>query len=201
MTGLEAFLVPILTGIGVGAETAATVGTVANVAGTALAVGGAVSEYQGQKAASKFEAQQAMQRANAERVVAMQKAQEETRKKEALMAKQRAAFGASGGGTGGSAAQIVADTEQQGNYNAELELWQGETRAAGYKDQANAARFEAQLARSALPFKIGSTIVKGAADFSKSSAGVYGDAMIGDEYDADSGWRTKTYKTSPYRYG
>lgn len=202
MTGLEAFIIPALTGLGVASETAATVGTVANVAGTALAIGGTIAGYQGQKAAGKMEAANAERKANAERVVAQQKAEEERRKKEYLISKQRAAFGASGGGVGGSAAQVIADTEGQGLYNSELQLWQGEERAKGYEDQANAARFETKLAKSALPFSLGSTIIKGAVGLGKSGAfGGYGDTLIADDYDADSGWRTKTTKTSPYRYG
>lgn len=153
-------------------------------------------------AAGKLEAQNAVARARSERIVAQQKAEKESREKEFLIAKQRAAFGSSGGGMGGSAGQVIADTEGQGMFNSELQLWQGEQRAAGYEDQAKAAQFETKLARSALPFKLGSTILNGVTKF-KSSGGFGGDGetLIGDDYDADSGFRTKTYKASPYRYG
>lgn len=201
MVGLETFIIPALTALGASAQTAGTVGTIANVAAVGAGAASTYAGYQGQVASNKMQAEDARRRGIQEIAIAQTKAAEERRKKEKLISQQRAQFGASGGGLGGSAAEVIGETELQGNYNSELELWQGQERANGYEDQARAALFENKQAKAALPFKLGSQIIKGGIDIAKSFPVAGSDSVIlGTDYDPNSGWETTTRRNSPYRY-
>lgn len=207
MTGFE-FLLPALMGAGEMATAAApvmgaaqSIAPIASVAGTGLSVLGTIAGVDAASAAAKAQAAQERRAANAEMVKAAQKAEAEQKKKEYMLSSQRARFGASGGGTGGTAAEIMGDTEAQGNLNSELELWQGKERATAYLDEAKMKLFDAKQQQKTMPLKIGSQIISGVGGLAKygGSSG-YGDTLIDASYDPDSNFYTNTYKSSPYRY-
>lgn len=82
-------------------------------------------------------------RANQERAVAQRQAEGEREKAERLMSRQQAVAASSGGGTGGSAAEIIAETGREGEYRSDLTLWESEEKARGRADQAALYRWEA----------------------------------------------------------
>jgi hypothetical protein len=110
------------------------------------------------------------------------------------MSQQRARLAASGAGLGGTAAEIVADTEAKGDYNAELELWQGQQRAAAAMDDAKLSLYKNKQESAALPFKIGSQIITGVSNQVKMTPRPLGDTIIASDYDPESGWYTTTKK-------
>jgi len=110
-------------------------------------------------------------RANEDRAVSQHQAEEQRKKTKSLISQQQAAYAASGGGTGGSASEVIGSTAGQGEYNAELELWQGEQKARGLDDQASLERFAAKQKRKALPLKIGATVLTGASKVAGSWGG------------------------------
>lgn len=203
---------------------AASIGTAATIGGTALAVTGTLAAADAQKNASitseniananaQTEATELRQRSASEMATSQLQAQQEKRKENALVSKQMAMYGASGGGGGGSASTVEANTEGQGDYNSELDLWQGQTRQADYSDKANQVLFGAQeggmqmqeardTSSALMPLQIGSQLISGASNYAKfSGPSSSSSTLIGSDYDADSGWYTNTYKNSPYRYG
>ncbi len=202
MTGLEAFVIPALVGAGE-AVSAAPLTTALSVASTGLGVAGAVGSANAQSAGLKAQAQQDQAKAGAERAAASAKAEQENKKKEALLSAQQARFGASGGGTTGTAAEVMGDTAAQGNYNAEMQLWSGNEKANGYIDDANQKLADAGNVQSALPLQIGSQIITGASKFAGKMPSYGGDGpMIDASYDPDSGFMTTTRSAAPqYRYG
>lgn len=206
MTGMEAFILPALMSAGTAATTAATAAApYAAVAGTGLGVLGTLAQADAEKAGYKAQAAENMKRANQEMITASQKAEQEQKKKEYLISQQRARFGASGAGTGGTAAEMIGESEAQGDLNTELQLWQGTTRSNAYLDEAKMKLADAKQVSKTLPLKIGSQIVSGITGMAKSSTGgsAYGDgsSLIDSSFDPDSGFYTNTYKSSPYRYG
>lgn len=139
----------------------------------------------------------------AERAVASVQAERRQKAAERLVSEQRARFAASGGGLGGSAAEVMAETEEKGAYNSALEMWQGEEKARGLEDSAAIARAASKAQRSALPFKIGATILTGGAKAYGASGGTWdfgGGDVISEDYDPDSGWRTTTRRSRGVYY-
>lgn len=236
MTGLE----PLLIAAGASAATASAVSTAATVATIGLGVAGSYATYQGQRQAARDQnaqidlqnrqiteqnavnlsvananAKSLRDRGTQELAVASRQAEYQRRKSAYLVSQQRAQFAASGGGLGGSAAEIMASTELQGDYNAELELWSGQEKKRGADYQGDVTIAEAKASQRyqrtdyargpssiALGLNVGSQILSG---LSKSSLGDYktpsGGAVISDDYDASSGWRTTTTRASPFVYG
>lgn len=210
MTGLEAFIIPALTSIGSSAaaagSTIASAATAAapyaTIASTGLGVAGAVQSANTNSEIAKAQSEQDLQHANAEQVTAQQKASAQERKEEYLLSAQRARFGASGGGQGGTAEVVQGNTAAQGDLNQELELWQGTQQANAYTDASNMKLASAKAEQSALPLTIGSKIVSGVSGLAKpGGVPTFGDTTIGSSYDPDSGFYTTTTKASPYRYG
>lgn len=150
-----------------GIETAAGVGlaelfsgvTAEGVAQAAVLGAGAASAYGSiQQANAQADAQEANarnaaviadaqgkadeQRATEERAMSIRRAEEKQLETDRLMARERAVSAASGGGTGGSAADIEAQSAGEGKFQSDVELWKGEERAKG-------AYFQTGLDRSA----------------------------------------------------
>jgi hypothetical protein len=133
------------------------------LAGTAVSAGGALMAADAQSSALKAEAAAAERRASEERAIAQKKAEDERKKAAALKSQQQAAYAASGGGieAGDSATEVMAETGKQGEYNAELQLWQGEEAAKGQEFSAAAKRAAASSAKTAGFVNAGSTILSG----------------------------------------
>jgi hypothetical protein len=114
---------------------------------------GAIKEGQAAEAAGRSKADAlratadaATVRAGQERGMAQRTAEEQDRQTARLMGKQRAIAAASGGGTGGSAAEIVAKTAGEGKFQSDLELWKGEEKGRGLEHQAEIDRLSADEA-------------------------------------------------------
>lgn len=154
MTGMELFFIAASTATAIGST------ILSNKAQQQAAMAeGAIADQQAsismqQAADLRRRAEQDRQNGIAEQAAAQRRAIGQRREAERLTATQRAKFANSGVGMWGSAAYVVAETEAQGDYNAEMELWQGDEKARAYKasevsslQQANIEERNAQIQR------------------------------------------------------
>jgi hypothetical protein len=103
--------------------------------------GGMAANRAGEYNAAALERQGTDERAAAQRV-AMERRAETDR----VISKQIAGAAASGAGFGPSLLDVIGDTAARGEYLAQGDMYQGETRARGLKDRANIARYEGRNA-------------------------------------------------------
>ncbi len=112
-----------------------------SIGGAAVSAIGAIQQGNAAQAASNYNAARMEQNAAIEREQANQREEAKRRETRLLLGAQRAAFAQSGGGMGGSAADVM----QQSAINAELDAltlrYEGEMRARGMESEAAAERF------------------------------------------------------------
>lgn len=132
MTGMEPFLIAA----GMSAATAGSVATAASVASTVAAVAGAGltaygTIYQGQAGAdaAKFQAKQLQTKADQEMAIASRAADQKRREGALLTSRARAAAAGSGGGTdNATVTNILTGIQNEGEYNALIEMYNGTQR-------------------------------------------------------------------------
>ena len=103
--------------------------------------GGASAQQAGEFNARGFERMSAEERAAAQRA-----AMERRREGDLVLSRQRALAAASGAGAGPSLLDIIGDTAARAEYQAQGEMYTGETRARALLDRAAAARYEGRNA-------------------------------------------------------
>ncbi len=124
--------------------------------GSLVSAAGAVSQGLAQKRAGKvaqrmgdYEALGYERNAAAAEAGAQAQAFERQRDTDELISKQVAEAAASGGGVENpTILDIVGRTAQRGSYLTRSELYQGESRAAGLRDEAAASRYRGKVARA-----------------------------------------------------
>lgn len=105
-------------------------------------VGGAAqaqqAKYAGkaQQTVAEFQARQLRQQAGQTRATSQLQSIEEQRKAKLAMSRAKAIAAASGGGTGGSVANILSRLRAEGDWNAAAALYEGEEAARGMEAQA-----------------------------------------------------------------
>lgn len=119
------------------------------IAGVVLSAYGAMKQGQAQKQqaqqmqqAKEFEAAQMDQNAGQETAAAQRRALEERRRATMVASRALAVASASGGGTSGSAEEIISDIAGEGAYRSALEIYGGEDRARRLRMGAAGARYE-----------------------------------------------------------
>lgn len=155
------------------------------LASTALGAAGQVMSSNAESAAAEANAKQLEARSTADLADSTIKADQDRKQADRLISKQRAIAAASGGGTGGSAATIIADTAGQSQYRSDMDIWLGENRSASDKYAADVQRMEDRAKRRALPFAVGASVLSGV------SRAAYGRSAL-DRKSADA---------SDYAYG
>lgn len=114
------------------------------IVGAGMSLYGTATQYQAQRAAaeaslnaSKAEAEMMKQKGAEEMAVSQREAQQQARKTQAVQDRARAVAAAGGGGTGGSALNIIADLGVAGK-EAEQEIYrQGAQRQRDYGNKAS----------------------------------------------------------------
>lgn len=137
-------------GAAAGASTLTTLGTVAGLLGTGVSMVGGLAAGQAANDAAKAQAAGLDRAANAERAKGQRASFDERDKAKLLLSRQQALAAASGAGAGMDAPSIVKimrDTTGQGELNAQMAAWNGETQARGLEDQATAARVSGRATR------------------------------------------------------
>lgn len=103
--------------------------------------GGIAADRAGKYNAAALERQAVEERAAAQRTALDRRAETER-----VISKQVAGAAASGAGFGPSLLDVIGDTAQRGEYLAQGDMYQGETRARGLKDRAAIAKYEGRNA-------------------------------------------------------
>lgn len=148
------------------------------------------SQAKSDAAAARYEADAMDQKAGQERAVSQFQAEQRQKEAQRLLSRQQALGAASGAGTGGSFATVQAKTAEKGQFNADLEMWQGETAARGLEQNAKLKRVGAsqilatdKARRRTMPLQYASTIISGATKI----AGIGADAGYWKP-PANAGW-------------
>jgi hypothetical protein len=136
-------------------------------AGTAMSAAGAYSAGQTQKATSEAEAESLRKKADWEQALGQSNAEIERKKADSVRSEQLARFAASGGGTGGSAAGVMAQTTARGEFNALLTQAQATEQAAGLRDSASAKEYAGDKAATGGMISAGGTILTGMSKFGR----------------------------------
>lgn len=135
------------------------------VAGTAIQAIGAIQQGKSAQSAANANAANLEQTAAIERAQANQREEAKRRETRQVLGLQRAAFAQSGGGLGGSAADVM----QQSAVNAELDAltlrYEGDLRARGMEAEASQERFSGKVAKRAGYFNAAGSILSGAAQY------------------------------------
>jgi hypothetical protein len=135
------------------------------IAAAATKAVGAIQQGNAAKAAGDYNAAMLEQGATAERQ--QTSAREDAKRREArmVMGAQRAAFAQSGGGLGGSAADVM----QQSSINAELDAltlrYEGDLRARGMQAEATSERFAGKQAQRQGYFAAAGSILGGSGEY------------------------------------
>lgn len=209
MTGMEPFIAASLleagsaaaAGVGSAAAgaTAATgmsVGTMAGIAGTGLGALGTIQQTNAQSAMADANSAAQMRRGGEERAASQAQAYQLRHKTDLVLGQEQADLAASGGGMGGSGAELLAGTAGRGKYNEEMALWGGEERARGLEDAAAVTRFAGKQGRAALPLKLGAQVLTGVSKIgSQGGWGDWSSPEVADSVtDQDTGETINTYK-------
>ncbi len=113
--------------------------------GTGLSAAGTIYAGSQAKAAANDQAKAMEQKGEQEVAIAQRKARESRREKQLVLSRQRAVAAASGGGVNDPTTEsIMAKTEEKGEYNALLDMYNGATMRADLYREAGVARAEGQ---------------------------------------------------------
>lgn len=125
----------------------AALAAIATIAATGLQVMGTIQQGKSQQAALNYEAQMRDKKAAEERAASQRTSIEKRREGELAMSRGKAIAAASGAGVvNPSILDIYSETAQRSEYNAQTELYGGESRARGEMDQAALARAKGKAA-------------------------------------------------------
>jgi len=141
------------------------------LASAGLGAAGMISESKSADAVADANARQLEAKRKADLAQGTANAEHRRKQADLLLSRQRAVAAASGAGTGGSAADIMAETGAQGEFDSALDIWLGRERASGDQYAADMARAEARARRRALPFNVGATVLSGVSKASSMGFG------------------------------
>lgn len=135
------------------------------IAGTAINALGAIQQGNSARRAADYNAAMAEQNAAVELQQAGQREEAKRREARMILGSQRAAFAQSGGGMGGSAADVM----QQSAINAELDAltlrYEGVLRARGLQAEAASERFAGKQAQRQGYMQAAGSILSGAGSY------------------------------------
>jgi hypothetical protein len=175
---------------------ATAVAVVGTLVAANAAAGQARSEGAAQQQMGQFQAKQLRQRAGQERAVSQRQAVEENRRARLARSKALAIAGASGGGTGGTVDDILADLTAEGRMNADAALYEGEESARGLETQANASIAEGKYANDAS--KYAARNIKRASYMSAAGTTMQGAASMYSKYWPEATDTTSSYVETPH---
>lgn len=142
-----------------GLETLAAVG---GLIGSGVSAVGQIAAGQQQKAMADYQAQQLDQQAKDRMAVATRDAEQEAKKKDALLSRQTALAASSGGGVQNqSVLKLLEDTEAQGTFNANSAIYGGQSDASGLRSQAAVSRAEGKAAQTGSYLGAAGTLISG----------------------------------------
>jgi hypothetical protein len=126
------------------------IGTVGSLVGASASASAAKDEGKAQEAMAEYHASQLRYKAGQERASSQKAAEGERRRGKLAQSRAKAVAAASGGGaTAPTVMDILGRLRGQGEYNAQVALYEGEEAAKGLEGQADAAIAQGKYARAA----------------------------------------------------
>lgn len=141
------------------------------IAGTAMQAIGAIQQGNAAKSAADYNAAIAEQNATVERQQAGAREDAKRREVRQILGQQRAAFAQSGGGMGGSAADVMHQSSVNGELDALTLRYEGDLRARGLEAGATQERFAGKQAQTQGYMQAVGTILGGASRYGEYKAG------------------------------
>lgn len=154
-----AFIIPTLSALG-GAVATGGAGAALAAGGTILGTMGAVQAGKSASVMANYQADLADRRANEERATSIKEAQNRKHQGDLLTSRARAVGAASGGGLD---LDLMGDLEEETEMRALNAIWEGESRATDYENQAREKRWEGKQRKRAGYMKGVSTLLSGGA--------------------------------------
>lgn len=121
--------------------------------------------------ASRYQARMLSQAARVEQQQAGAREEAQRRMARRVLGSQRAAFGQAGTGTGGSAADVMAQSARDAELDALTIRYEGDLRARGMMAEAEGQRYAGRQARRAGYFQATGTLLGAAGDYAGKGAG------------------------------
>lgn len=138
-------------------------------AGTAMSAIGSMQQGQAAKAAAGYNAAMMEQNATVERQQAGAREDAQRRQARQVLGAQRAAFAQSGGGMGGSAADVMGQSAMNAELDALTLRYEGDLRARGMESQAASERYSGRSSAMAGYMGAAGSILSGAARYGEYS--------------------------------
>lgn len=134
----------------------------ASAVGTGISAIGQIQAGRQQEAMAEYQAEQMELQAQDKMALATRDAEQEAKKKDALLSRQVALAADSGGGVqNASVLGILEDAEAAGQYNVDTAIYNGQQESAGLRSQAGATRLEGKAARTGATLGAAGTLISG----------------------------------------
>lgn len=151
-----------------------TAGLVMSGVGTAIAASNTLASGKAAQASANYTADQVESNASGELASAQRQALERRHAAKLAISASRARAGASGVDPGaGSAFENEGQLAERGEYQALMELWNGQNAATGLRNKANAVRFEGDARRSESKLGAIATLASGGGSMMSSAGKLY----------------------------
>ena len=135
------------------------------IASTAMNAIGAIQQGNAARASAEYNAKILEQNAVVERQQASAREEAQRRQSRQVLGQQRAAFAQSGGGMGGSAADVMEQSGIMAELDALTLRYEGDLRARGMEVSASQERFAGKQAQRQGYFAAAGSILAGAGDY------------------------------------
>ena len=145
-----------------------TLGLIAGLVGSGVSAVGAIAQGNAADEAARATAAAQERRAGEERAAATKEAARKSQQTALLLSRQQALAASSGGGaTDSTVLDLMGGVAKEGQYQQDISLYQGESKAVNLEDEAALARWKGQQARTAGYIGAGSSILSGVSSFSR----------------------------------
>lgn len=170
----SSFALMELGGAGAGAASGGGgLGSMFSLLGTGVSAAGQIAAGQNAQAMANAEAAELKRRAAEERAAAQREAMEKRKKANLLLSRSQAVSAASGAGaTDPTVLAVEGGIAKEGEYQADVENYLGESRARGLIHKAAMTQAEGADAKQASLFRAGGTILSGISPYFQRYGGM-----------------------------
>lgn len=149
----------------------AAVSAVAGLAGTLMSANAERDAGKSEAMARQMEARALERKAAEDRAAAQREAIRRSKESELANSRAQALAAASGGGaTDKTVLDLMAGAAEEGEYQTQAAIYEGESRGRGLESQAEIERFKAQRARKAGNMRANATLLSGASSFAGAAS-------------------------------
>jgi hypothetical protein len=153
----------------------AVAGAVAGLGGTLMSAGAAQAQGEAEQQSRMLEARAMERKANEDTAASQREGIRRSREASLVASRQQALAAASGGSaTDKTVLDLMSGTAEEGAYQSQSALYEGQSRAAGLRSQADISRFQGDQARRAGRSRANATILSGISNFASGTARAFG---------------------------